>query len=426
MMKNLRFFFLSMMVMLGMNAYAEDVIWQEDWSSVTEFKVDPSNFNSNYTFTGFTLKEDGSFSSGTTFYNENLAGGTAPELLVAKNGGSFAAKVALNGKSGDMVLRFKSNKTLTVTIDGATLGESTKTGNDYLYPVTVAGGTSEITITFTQSQSQNARLDDIELYQGAAKKPAGLSWGKASTSLTLGEEVTLKLSNENNLPVSYTSSEETVATINSEGVVTLVAVGKTILTATFDGNDEYEAQSVSIEVTVKEAGGDTPGPQPTGDVISVAKALEIIEALENGKTTTEVYQVKGFVVGTPDFQRKADGTLYGNVNFDMADEKGGATKLTVFRAKGFDGAAFTEETINQFKEDDEVVFEGKLQKYVKNEAVTPELTNGKLISVNGNTNGVYVIKAAAVNAPVYNLAGQRVEKAVKGLYIQNGRKFVVK
>jgi hypothetical protein len=244
--------------------------------------------------------------------------------------------------------------------------------------------------------------------------------------LTLGEEVALVLSNENNLPVSYTSSEETVATINSEGVVTLVAVGKTILTATFDGNDEYEAQSVSIEVTVKEAGGDTPDPQPTGDVISVAKALEIIEALENGKTTTEVYQVKGFVVGTPDFQRKADGTLYGNVNFDMADEKGGATKLTVFRAKGFDGAAFTEETINQFKEDDEVVFEGKLQKYVKNEAVTPELTNGKLISVNGNTNGVYVIKAAAVNAPVYNLAGQRVEKAVKGLYIQNGRKFVVK
>ena len=415
-----------MLVMLGMNAFAEDIIWQEDWSGVTEFKVDPSNFNPNYTFAGFTLKEDGSFGGGTTFYNENLAGGTAPELLVAKNGGSFAAKVALNGKSGDMVLRFKSNKTLTVTIDGATLGESTKTGNDYLYPVTVAGGTSEITITFTQSQSQNARLDDIELYQGAAKKPAGLSWGKASTSLTLGEEVTLKLSNENNLPVTYTSSEETVATINAEGVITLIAAGKTTLTASFDGNDEFEAQSVSIEVTVKEAGGDTPEPQPTGDVISVVKALEIIEALENGKTTAEVYQVKGFVVGTPDFQRKADGTLYGNVNFDMADEKGGATKLTVFRAKNFDGESFTEETINQFKEDDEVVLEGKLQKYVKNEEVTPELTNGKLISINGNTNGVYVIKAAAVNAPVYNLAGQRVEKAVKGLYIQNGRKFVVK
>ena len=36
-----------------------------------------------------------------------------------------------------------------------------------------------------------------------------------------------------------------------------------------------------------------------------------------------------------------------------------------------------------------------------------------------------VVEADA-NAPVYNLAGQRVSKAVKGIYIQNGKKFVVK
>ena len=31
-----------------------------------------------------------------------------------------------------------------------------------------------------------------------------------------------------------------------------------------------------------------------------------------------------------------------------------------------------------------------------------------------------------VNAPIYNLAGQQVSKAVKGVYIQNGKKFIVK
>lgn len=31
-----------------------------------------------------------------------------------------------------------------------------------------------------------------------------------------------------------------------------------------------------------------------------------------------------------------------------------------------------------------------------------------------------------INAPIYNLAGQRVNKAVKGIYIQNGRKFIAK
>lgn len=33
---------------------------------------------------------------------------------------------------------------------------------------------------------------------------------------------------------------------------------------------------------------------------------------------------------------------------------------------------------------------------------------------------------AKVNGPIYNLAGQRVEKALKGVYIQNGKKFIVR
>lgn len=40
--------------------------------------------------------------------------------------------------------------------------------------------------------------------------------------------------------------------------------------------------------------------------------------------------------------------------------------------------------------------------------------------------GISAVSAekAAVNAPIYNLAGQRVSKATKGLYIQNGKKYV--
>ena len=128
--------------------------------------------------------------------------------------------------------------------------------------------------------------------------------------------------------------------------------------------------------------GDAPQP-PTPEIqeINVAKALEIIAALEDGKTTADAYKVTGYVVGDPDFQRKTDGSLYGNVNFEMADDQGGTSTLTVFRAKDFENANFTEETINRFKAGDQVVVQGKLQKYVKNEVVTPELTNGYLISV---------------------------------------------
>ena len=412
--------------MLGMSASAEDIIWQEDWSGVTEFKVNPSNFNPAYTFTGFVLNEDQSFKSGTTFYNENLAGGTAPELLLAKNGGSFMVSISLNGKSGRMVLTYKSNKSISVeeiTHKDPMVSEATSIGNDYEREVIVPEGTTEIQLLFTNNNSSNARIDNFKLYQGTAKKAAGLSWGKASTTATLGEEFTLTLSNANNLPVTYSSSEETVATISQEGVITLVAAGKTTLTAAFAGNDEYEAQSVSIVLTVKEK-DDNPQPVEVEN-LTVAQALAIIDTLAAGKTSTVEYEVKGFVVGTPDFQRKADQTLYGNVNLTIADEKGGQTVLTVFRAKNYNNQNFTEETINSIKEGDEIVFHGKLQNYVKDDVKTPELTKGYVVSINGVT-GINVVKAEKANDAIFNLNGQRLVKAQKGLNIIGSKKVMVK
>lgn len=131
--------------------------------------------------------------------------------------------------------------------------------------------------------------------------------------------------------------------------------------------------------------------QPVEEVkqISVAEALAIINDLESGKTTTIAYRVKGFVVGDPEFQRKAeDQSLFGNVNFTMADTQDGSDLLTVFRARYFGNVLFTEETISELKAGDEVIVEGKLQKYVKNEVTTPELTSCFLYSINGNTGNV--------------------------------------
>jgi len=178
-----------------------------------------------------------------------------------------------------------------------------------------------------------------------------------------------------------------------------------------------------------EPGSDNPEPQPSDEVkeVTVAKALEIISALENGKTTSEEYLVKGFVVGTPDFQRKADGSLYGNVNFTIADEKGGATTVTIFRAKNIDNVNFTEETISSLNEGDEVVVRGKLQKYVKNGEVTPEVTNCYLISVISGASGIQAVKTVkADNGFIYNLAGQRVDANYKGVVIKNGQKMIQK
>ena len=41
-----------------------------------------------------------------------------------------------------------------------------------------------------------------------------------------------------------------------------------------------------------------------------------------------------------------------------------------------------------------------------------------------STAGIQNVKAAAENAPMYNLAGQKVAEGYKGVVIQNGRKVV--
>ena len=161
-----------------------------------------------------------------------------------------------------MNLSFKSNNKLTVTVSGATIGDNTGTGNDYVYPLTGASGS--LTITFTNNTSSNIRLDNIKLFQGAAKKPAGLSWGTSARTVTIGadDNVFPTLSNTNNLTIKYSSSEPTVATIASDGTITLVAAGATVITAESDETDEFEAGKAQYTLTVKEAiDPDAKGPE---------------------------------------------------------------------------------------------------------------------------------------------------------------------
>lgn len=80
----------------------------------------------------------------------------------------------------------------------------------------------------------------------------GLSWSAESASVVIGESSHSypTLSNPNGLEVTYSSSEESVATIDEDGVITLISDGTTIITAAFAGNNTYEQGSASYALTV--------------------------------------------------------------------------------------------------------------------------------------------------------------------------------
>ena len=406
---------LSLATVLCASAFAsaEDILWSEDFSSFSKDEV-PTGGTYNYGCTG----------SSTKIYAANLATGTSPELLVAKSGGTFSATIPMNGKSGEMTLSYLANyDRLTVTVTNATLGDKTKAGSSYSYPVTVAAGTENITITFTNSTSSNARLDDIKLYQGEALLPAGLSWGTAAREVTIGDESNKfpTLTNPYNVSVSYSSDNEAVATIDAEGVITLVSAGTTNITATFEGNETYEAGAATYKLTVK------PAADPSVDIsntletaYTVAKALELIEA---GQGLDKAVYVKGYITNI-----KEVSTQHGNATYSINDDAtyDAASALLIYRGyygnDGTNNINFTAE--NQIAVGNFVVVYGKLIDYNG----TKEFTNGNyIVTLDGNTTGVEAIESDA-NAPVeyFNLQGVRVDNPANGLYIMRQGSKVVK
>lgn len=149
---------------------------------------------------------------------------------------------------------------------------------------------------------------------------------------------------------------------------------------------------------------------------TIAKAKELIDA---GKGLSENVYVKGTVSQAS----KSLNDTYGSLSYYISDDGKTENELQVYGGLSFKGEKFT--SVDDIKVGDVVVVYGKLKKY----NTTYELDKDNiLISLNGKTTGITNITTdeTAKNAPVFNLAGQKVTKAYKGVVIKNGKKMIQK
>lgn len=178
-----------------------------------------------------------------------------------------------------------------------------------------------------------------------------LSFAAPTYEATIGETFTApELMNPDGVAVTYASSQASVATVDaSSGVVTLVAPGETTITASFAGNDTYNAASARYELNV--AAVYTVAWSVNGEVIkseSVREGAAVTAPADpeaiNGKVFTGWIETATVEGATPAYVTPSE-TATKNVTY-----------YAVFATRAGDGVVtYTKLTSNIFDEEVEYV-----------------------------------------------------------------------
>ena len=110
-----------------------------------------------------------------------------------------------------------------------------------------------------------------------------LAFDTDSTGVVLNDDFNAPtLDNPNNVPVTWVSSDESVATVDAEGHVTILAIGSTTITASYAGNEFFAANAASYKLTVSEF-------QNAINMVSVRRQPEVIDIAGRRIKTSAVH-----------------------------------------------------------------------------------------------------------------------------------------
>lgn len=157
-------------------ATAGTTLWSEDFSGYSANNVPSGTIASSHT--GTTIYGNSTITyacdngGGTTkIYAAKLAGGTSPEILIAKSNGSFSISGIPTGSAETMTLLFNTNKSgspsnfsITSGTSGISIGSlSSPAANQLSCSITNANGVTTFDLTIAYTSSQNSREDNFLL-----------------------------------------------------------------------------------------------------------------------------------------------------------------------------------------------------------------------------------------------------------------------
>ena len=227
--------------------------------------------------------------------------------------------------------------------------------------IALAAGNPTITVTTTdggKTATCELTISNVAVTGISLNKDAATIY-KGSVANTVQLIPTITPDNATIKTVSWESSDETVATVDENGLVTAVAEGTaTITVTTTDGNF-----TATCAITVETAPGSAEKPY------TVAEAIAFINTLGSETSAEEVY-VSGIISQVDSYNSK-----YSSIQYWISDDGTTTGQMEVYSGKGLNGADFT--AITDLAIGDIVTVKGYVKKYNS----TPEFTqNNQLVS----------------------------------------------
>ncbi len=230
-----------------------DILWQEDFTGYGTTM--PSSATGTHVYESgtvtYTLTNGGTT---TKLFNETLAGGTTPELLVSKGDGSFKITGIPTGAASTITLSYKANNdNCTVTAStGVTISESSFASNLKTVKFSVTSGTESFDLEVKNAKSSNTRVDNFMLIAGEPPAPtlSSIAVSGQTTSFTVGDDFVFGGT------VTATYSDGTTANVTSSATFTgydmSTASSQTVTVSYTEGD---ETKTTTYNITVNPAGG---------------------------------------------------------------------------------------------------------------------------------------------------------------------------
>lgn len=259
------------------------------------------------------------------------------------------------------------------------------------------------------------------------KEPAGLAFTEEAYTANLGEDFTApELTNPNGLEVTYKSSNEAVATVATDGNVTILAAGTTTITATSAETEEFKAGEASYTLSVidpnaKEAtfNFSEMGYNNQDEVSKCQSGIVTLDLAAGSNSNPPKYYTTGTGVrlygGNTLTVSVPNGYYLTEISFTTDSSKGSFNNGTTATAGSFSGLSWTASGQNNTV----TITNGGSSGHVRIQTITvkyAEIPSG-IADIEAEENGV---------VEYFNLQGVRVDEPANGLYIRRAGNKVEK